>query len=227
MLLEVIAARLEDVNDISRMEIDRIELCGEMDKDGLTPGRELIRNAVRDSQVPVNIMIRPHDDSFSYTENEIDRMSGDIEYVKNVGANGIVIGAITEENMVDTVSLEKLAEAAENMEITFHKAFDEIEDQIQALKTLSEYPGVRTVLTSGGPGSSADNIEQLKKLVSSGEELDITIMPGGGINLENAGDIFEKTSPNTIHFGTGVREDDTFDSRVSSDKVSQLRQIFE
>lgn len=226
MLLEVIVASLEDVNDISRMEIDRIELCGEMDKDGLTPGRELIRNAVRDSQVPVIIMIRPHDDSFSYTENEIDRMSEDIEYVKNVGANGIVIGAVTEVNMVDTVALEKLAEAAGNMEITFHKAFDEIEHQMQALKTLSEYPAIRTILTSGGHGSSADNIEQLKKLVSLGEELDITIMPGGGINLENAEDIVEKTSPKAIHFGTGVREDGTFDSKVSNNKVSQLKQIF-
>lgn len=226
MLLEVIAANLEDVTDINRMDVDRIELCGEMDKDGLTPDRHLIRDAVRESDIPINVMVRPHDDSFTYTENEIDRMIGDIEYVKDVGANGIVIGAVTEENVVDIIALNRLIKAAGNMEITFHKAFDEIEDQMEALKTLSEYPEINTVLTSGGQGSSSDNIGQLKTLVSSGKELGITIMPGGGINLRNVEDMIGSTTSSDLHFGTGIRADGTFDSRVSEDKVRQLRQIF-
>lgn len=105
MLLEVIAANLEDVTDVNRMDVARIELCGEMDKDGLTPDRHLTRDAVRESDIPVNVMVRPHDDSFTYTGNEIDRMIGDIEYVKDIGANGIVIGAVTEENVVDIIAL--------------------------------------------------------------------------------------------------------------------------
>ncbi|AKG73587.1 copper homeostasis protein CutC [Salinicoccus halodurans] len=227
MLLEIIAANLEDVKDINRMDVDRIELCGEMDKDGLTPERGLIRDAVSESKIPVNVMIRPHDDSFSYTEDEITQMITDIEYVRSMGANGIVIGVITRDRVVDTTSLERLIEAAENMEITFHKAFDEIEDQVDALKTLGRYPQIKTVLTSGGPGSSADNIEQLKKLINLGGKLDIAIMPGGGINLGNVPEIFEKTAPEAIHFGTGVREDGTFESRISPDKIEQLRQIIQ
>lgn len=225
MLLEIIAENLEDVIDINRMEIDRIELCGEMDQDGLTPDRDLITRAVHESEIPVNVMIRPHDDSFTYTIDEINQMTEDIEYVKNTGANGIVIGAINKDDVVDTVALERLIEAAGDLEITFHKAFDEIADQADALKTLGRYPQIRTVLTSGGPGSSADNIGQLRMLISSGRELDLTVMPGGGINLENADKISRTASPRAIHLGTGVREDRTFNSRISEDKIDQLRQI--
>lgn len=225
MLLEIIAASLEDVRDLNRTGADRIELCGEMDKDGLTPEYDLIREAVQESEIPVNVMIRPHDDAFSYTDREIGQMIEDINFVKKSGANGIVLGVITDEHVVDPASLKKLVDAAGDMEITFHKAFDEIEDQITALEVLSQYPQIRTVLTSGGAGSSADNTEQLKKLVSRGKELGITVMPGGGINMENVLEIVDTAAPDAIHFGTGVREDGSFGSRVLGEKIAELKDI--
>src|SRR5699024_6329304 len=131
---EIIAASLEDVRDLNRTGEDRIELCGEINKDGLTPEYDLIRGAVQESEIPVNVMIRPNDDAFSYTAREIGQMIEDINFVKKSGANGIVLGVITDEHVVDTASLKKLVDAAGDMEITFHKAFDEIEDQITALE---------------------------------------------------------------------------------------------
>ncbi len=226
MLLEVIATTLKDVRELNQMDVDRIELCEEMDKDGLTPGRELIQEAIRESGIPVNVMVRPHDDSFSYSANEIDQMVLDIEFVKSAGANGIVIGAVTKEGLVDISALEKLIAAAGNMEVTFHKAFDEIEDQMEALRTLNRYSEINTVLTSGGAGSSINNIEQLKLLVYSGKESGITVMPGGGLNLENAEEVCDTVKPSAIHFGTGVREDGSFNSSVSEEKINRLNQIF-
>src|SRR5699024_9217091 len=130
MLLEIIAASLEDVRDLNRTWADCIELCGEMDKDGLTAEYDLVSKAVLESEIPVNVMIRPHDDAFSYTDREIGQMIEDINFVKKSGANGIVLGVITDEHVVDPASLKKLVDAAGDMEITFHKAFDEIENQI-------------------------------------------------------------------------------------------------
>lgn len=225
MLLEIIAADLEDVHDLNQTGADRIELCGEMDKDGLTPEYELIREAVRESEIPVNVMIRPHDDAFSYTDEEIGQMVEDINFVKELGASGIVTGVTTDENVIDTASLIRLVDAAGEMEITFHKAFDEIEDQMAALEVLSRFPQIRTVLTSGGSGSSADNIGQLKKLVSRGKELGITVMPGGGINMGNVSEIVDTAAPDAIHFGTGVREYGSFGSRISGEKIIELKRI--
>src|SRR5699024_5301806 len=189
MLLEIIAADLEDVVALNQTAADRIELCGEMDKDGLTPEYELIREAVQESEIPVNVMIRPHDDTFSYTDEEVGQMIEDIHFVKELGANGIVTGIITDDHVIDIASLARLADAAGEMEITFHKAFDEIEDQMAALEVLSKFPQIRTVLTSGGPAFSADNTAQLKQLVIRGKELGITVMPGGGINMGNVSEI--------------------------------------
>ncbi|KKK33828.1 hypothetical protein WN59_09440 [Salinicoccus sediminis] len=225
MLLEIIAADLKDVHDLNQTAADRIELCGEMDKDGLTPEYELIREAVQVSEVPVNVMIRPHDDTFSYTDEEVGQMIEDINFVKELGANGIVTGIITDDHMIDTASLARLVDAAGEMEITFHKAFDEIGDQMAALEVLSKFPQIRTVLTSGGPASSADNIEQLKQLVIRGKELGITVMPGGGINMENVLEIVDTAAPEAIHFGTGVRVDGSFGSRISGEKIAELKRI--
>lgn len=225
MLLEIIAADLKDVRDLNQTVADRIELCGEMDKDGLTPEYELIREAVRESEIPVNVMIRPHDDTFSYTDEEVVQMVEDINFVKELGANGIVTGIITGNHVIDTASMMRLADAAGEMEITFHKAFDEIGDQMTALEVLSEFPQVRTVLTSGGPGSSADNIAQLKQLVIRGKELGITVMPGGGINMENVLEIVDTAVPEAIHFGSGVRADGSFASRGSREKIEELKRV--
>lgn len=225
MLLEIIAADLEDVVALNQTAADRIELCGEMDKDGLTPEYELIREAVQESEIPVNVMIRPHDDTFSYTDEEVGQMIEDIHFVKELGANGIVTGIITDDHVIDTASMMRLADAAGEMEITFHKAFDDIGDQMTALEVLSRSPQITTVLTSGGPGSSADNVEQLQKLATRGKELGITVMPGGGIKLENALEIVDTAAPEAMHFGSGVRADGNFTSRVSQEKIAELKRV--
>ena len=81
MIIEGIATNIQDVHDLNRFGADRIELCGEMEKDGLTPEMSLVKEAVEVSSIPVNVMIRPHDLSFHYTDRQIIQMEDQIREV--------------------------------------------------------------------------------------------------------------------------------------------------
>ena len=57
---------------------------------------------------------------------------------------------LTPEGKIDEVSLVKMLEWTGDMQVTFHRAFDELEDQFEG-RTLQKYRSVTRVLTSGGP----------------------------------------------------------------------------
>src|SRR5690625_5071664 len=100
-MLEVIGTSLKDVKQAERYGADRIELCQSMTESGTTPSYGLIKSAVEAVNIPINVIVRPHDHSFVYDEDDIETMIQDIRIIKGIGANGIVIGPITKERQVD------------------------------------------------------------------------------------------------------------------------------
>ena len=53
-------------------------------------------------RIPVFVMIRPRGGDFLYSDREVEVMRRDIELVKSHGADGLVLGALTEDGRVDT-----------------------------------------------------------------------------------------------------------------------------
>lgn len=49
----------------------------------------------RGSGVPINVLIRPRFGDFLYTEPELEEMCEEIAAFRDLGANGVVIGALT------------------------------------------------------------------------------------------------------------------------------------
>ncbi|MEZ2457665.1 copper homeostasis protein CutC [Salinicoccus roseus] len=223
MIIEGIATSMQDVHDLNQFGADRIELCGDMDKDGLTPEMALVKEAVEASSIPINVMIRPHDLSFRYTDREIMQMEDQIREVASYGANGIVIGALAEEGRIDTNALENFISVHGNMDITFHKAFDALDDHFEGLELLLKYPEVKTILTSGGPGGVTDNLEHLERLMQEAEDTHVTIMPGGGLSTENVAEVIERLKPVSLHFGTGVRSGKSYEAGISGEKLAFIR----
>lgn len=52
-------------------------------------------------KIPVYVMIRPRGGDFLYSDQEVQVMRNDIELMKNHGADGLVLGALTEDGQVD------------------------------------------------------------------------------------------------------------------------------
>lgn len=225
MLLEVIGKSVEDVIEAEKFGADRIEFCQNMAEGGLTPSIGLVEAAVQAVDIPINVMVRPHSKSFVYNAYDIDVMLRDIRAIKQTGANGVVFGALTQSGKVDEAQLKRLLEAAEGMDVTFHRAFDAVEDQSAELETILKYDRISTILTSGGADKATGAVQQLAALVERTKNTSLTIMPGTGLVPEEIADFHEAVQSKALHFGSGVRIDSSYDCSFSENRMEQVRKV--
>ena len=91
MILEVCCGNIESVKGAIEGGADRIELCRDLELDGLTPHREMIREAVRlcrPAGVVVHVLIRSREGHFVYTDAEVAEMAGEIRMAVAEGVGG-------------------------------------------------------------------------------------------------------------------------------------------
>jgi copper homeostasis protein len=109
-------------------------------------------------------------------------MKEDILCCKELGCSGIVSGVLNANQTIDVQRTQELIELSNPLSFTFHRAFDWIPNPKEGIKQLSEI-GVHRVLTSGQTASAANGMERLKKWKKL---TNVKILPGGGINTQNA-----------------------------------------
>lgn len=175
----------------------RIELCAALEVGGVTPSAGLIAEARKVEELVLNVIIRPRGGDFLYDDYEVACMEEDIRTCKRMGVDGVVIGALTANGDIDTATCKRLIKAADGMSVTFHRAFDMCRNPQKALEELITL-GCHRVLTSGQAPTAEAGIELLSKLVEQANGR-IIIMPGCGVNSNNAAKILKATGANEIH----------------------------
>ncbi|TYP75460.1 copper homeostasis protein CutC [Paenibacillus methanolicus] len=223
MLVEVIATNIADVRAAGAYGADRIELVTGIAEGGLTPSLGLIEAAAAVSSIPVQVMVRPHSQSFRYDSADLAVMRRDIAAVRQAGAAGIVIGALDELGAVDVPALDTLLAAAGELDVTFHRAFDEAADQFAALRTLAGYPQIRRILTSGGPNPAPQSVERLAALVAASEGTHLRILAGYGLSAETVADVVRGGGVHEVHFGSAARENGSFALPISRARIQAIR----
>lgn len=187
---EVCAENIKAVKAAIEGGADRVELCRDLDADGLTPDEVAIQEAVAlahhsNRHFEVMVLIRPRSGNFIYDDEEKRIMADGIKNVCSLGADGVVIGALTPEMTVDADWIKNAVEIAheKGLSVTFHRAFDHVADFGEALECLIDI-GVDRILTSGGHPDVDSGIDVLAALnrISAGR---VSIMPGGGVNSSN------------------------------------------
>jgi copper homeostasis protein len=156
-------------------------------------------------------------------------MLRDIETIRRAGAAGIVIGALTIDGWIDFPVLESFLKAADGLEVTFHRAFDEVQDQLEILKQLAAYPAISRILTSGGRAPAPQAIPRLRELNAAASQAGsgLRILGGHGLTLETLETFLRETGVQEVHFGSAIRTDGTFGSPISKEKMLRIRQIIE
>jgi copper homeostasis protein len=175
----------------------RLELCDNLFDGGTTPSAGMISAVKAAVRIPVFVIVRPRGGGFVYTNDELGVMRLDIEAAKMLGANGVVVGALTRDARVDVEQLFTLVAAAGGLPVTFHRAFDLARDQQQALESLMQC-GVSRVLTSGGAGTVLEGVGAITSLVrrAAGQ---IEVMAGGGVREDNVQEIVQRTGVREVH----------------------------
>lgn len=191
---------------------DRIELCDNLVVGGTTPSAGTIAESCRRLSIPVHVLIRPRAGDFIYSQAEIAAMRDDIEVVKALCAAGVVLGILTRDATIDHGQTAELIALARPMHITFHKAFDQTPDPLEALDVLMSL-GVERVLTSGGSPTAVEGIETLAKLVDHAREK-ISVMAGGQLSTSNLETVIRKSRVNEVHLGSAASQ--TVESSMST-----------
>lgn len=175
----------------------RVELCSALEIGGVTPSAGLIREVRKVEGIALHVLIRARGGDFLYDDNEVASMEQDIIVAKECGADGVVIGALTADGDIDKKACQRLMNAAQGMTVTFHRAFDMCRNPLQALEDIIQL-GCNKVLTSGQATTAQAGIELLKTLVQTANGR-ISIMPGCGVNADNASKIIKGCGATEIH----------------------------
>ena len=153
---------IEGIN-AQKLGADRIELCSNLSIGGLSPDFKEVKEALKFIDIPIFVMVRIREGNFIYTKKEKELMYQEIRNLKEIGVQGIVIGALTNKNEVDLDFIKEVLKIARPMKITFHKAIDEIKDYNRAIEQLIEF-GIDRILTSGKKDKAEDSIGLLKTI---------------------------------------------------------------
>ncbi|MBT4063399.1 MAG: copper homeostasis protein CutC [Flavobacteriaceae bacterium] len=184
IIKEVCVDSFNDAINAEKNGANRIELCGRLDLDGLTPSKKLISKVFSNLKIPIRVMIRPKHPSFVYSDNEIQQMLEDITYCKELGVDGVVLGCLNENSYLDIEKIDLLSKIAKPLNVIIHKAIDSTESVIDSILLLLKNENINGVLTSGGQQFAKDSIETLKKMLDLAPD-SFEIICAGGVTYEN------------------------------------------
>jgi copper homeostasis protein len=195
--LEICVDNVESAIIAQSAGADRVELCGNLIEGGTTPSHGTIISARNNLTIGLHVIIRPRGGDFLYSDLEYDIMRRDIEMCGENGVDGIVLGILRPEGIIDIERTAKLIEFAHPMSSTFHRAFDMCTDPRQRLEDVIA-TGAQRILTSGQKETAFKGTKLISELVAkSGNR--IIIMPGSGINESNILTIASVTGATEFH----------------------------
>lgn len=207
---------------------DRLELCSCLDVGGLTPTKELVGLAVQavkeeNFDVKLYAMVRPRPGDFVYSQKDIDQIEKDINWLvqgHGTRVEGVVFGFASEHKQVDLENTRRFCEIVRShgLDVTFHRAFDEMWDLDTALEDIIAC-GIGRVLTSGGKETADKGAIAISALVEKFGDR-ISIMAGAGVHSANVKRVLEITKCYEIH-GSFKRSGTWTDK----DEVSAVRKV--
>lgn len=201
MIKEVCVESFSEALVAEKRGADRIELCDNLYLGGTTPSYGTIKMAMEKLTIPAFPIIRPRGGNFHYSKEEIEIMKEDIKVCKSLGAKGVVLGVLTADNKVDFETLKELVELASPMEVTFHKAVDELENPVEVIDRFVEI-GVKRILSSGTKETALEGKDILNAMIKKADNR-IIILIAGKVTSDN----FEEVAaaiPSTEYHGKKI-----------------------
>ena len=181
-ILEVCVDSLASARAAIAGGAQRLELCSALAVGGLTPYGELLKQIRAESDINVRCLMRPRAGDFLYTKEEILLMAAQISNLRELGADGFVIGCLNAEGDLDEKEMKPLLKAAEGTGLTLHRCIDVSRDPCRTYLDAKAL-GLDTVLTSGAAGNCLVGLETIGKLLElrdthNGPE----VLVGAGVN---------------------------------------------
>ena len=149
-LLEVCVDSLASARAAQAGGADRLEFCSALAVGGLSPYPELLRQIKAECSLPVRCLMRPRAGDFLYTKDEIDLLCAQIHTLRDTGADGFVIGALTPDGALDKPAMAQLLDACGDKPVTLHRCIDVSCDLVETYRDAATL-GIDTILPAAVP----------------------------------------------------------------------------
>lgn len=183
MLKEACVESFESALRAQNKGANRIELCENLSVGGTTPSYGTVKICLEKLDIPIFPMIRARGGNFVYSKEEIEIMKEDIKIFKNLGIKGVVLGCLTSDNKIDLELTKELVDLASPMEVTFHKAIDEVINPLDYIDDLINI-GVKRILTSGGRATALEGKDLINAMIKKSKGR-LKIIVAGKVTKEN------------------------------------------
>ncbi|MBI9069500.1 MAG: copper homeostasis protein CutC [Salinivirgaceae bacterium] len=198
IILEACVETLSQAVHAEQKGAHRIELCADLDKDGLTPSLSLIQDVKAAVSIPIKVMIRPREGNYVYTPTEIQQMKHSIFKCKEAGVFGVVFGFLKKNNSIDFIRTRELSKLAKPLNVTFHKAIDLTNNTVEETIILSSIKELDAILTSGKAEMALNGAIVINKMIEAAAD-NIKIIAAGKITNENLSELKNKLKTNEFH----------------------------
>lgn len=203
--LEICVDSFDSTRTALKAGADRVELCSALELGGLTPSYGLIERAAHLKNKDIYVMIRPRAGDFNYTAEEFETMKTDIKWIKKMPVQGIVVGLVNADGYLDLERLAELSHLAKPLKCVLHRAFDVAKSPEKDIPAIVDLGFIR-ILTSGQKETAAEGSDYIAKIQKQYGNL-IEIMPGSGVNDQNALDILKRTNCSSIHMSGKLKKE--------------------
>lgn len=219
-ILEVIATSVADAVEAERGGAGRLEIIRDFPRGGLTPPLELVQEILAVVKLPLRVMLRETDSYEVASEAEIESLCATAKALSEINVEGVVLGFL-HRGEVDLRVTERVLSCAPNLSATFHHAFEEAEDQLQAIRILKRLKQIDRILTSGATSGWPARVSNLARYQKeAGPELEI--LAGGGMDRESIRMICQATRIREFHVGRAAREPASATGVVKAERVKAL-----
>ena len=197
MIKEACVESFEKALEAQNKGANRIELCENLAVGGTTPSYGTVKICLEKLNIPIFPMVRARGGNFNYSKDEIEIMKEDIKLFKEIGVKGIVLGCLTNDNKIDLETTTELVDLAYPMEVTFHKAIDEISSPLDYIDALIDI-GIKRILTSGGKATALEGKDLINDMIrKSNKKLKIVV--AGKVTKENLSELSSLISSDEFH----------------------------
>ena len=197
MIKEACVESFEKALEAQNNGANRIELCENLAVGGTTPSYGTVKICLEKLNIPIFPMIRARGGNFVYSKDEIEIMKEDIKVFKDLGVKGLVLGCLTSDNKIDLELTKTLVNLAYPMEITFHKAIDEISNPLDYIEDLVNI-GIKRILTSGGKATALEGKDLINDMIKKSNGR-LKIVVAGKVTKENLNDLSNLISADEFH----------------------------
>ena len=197
MIKEACVESFEKALEAQNNGANRIELCENLSVGGTTPSYGTVKICLEKLNISIFPMVRARGGNFVYSKDEIEIMKEDIKVFKDLGVKGLVLGCLTSDNKIDLELTKTLVNLAYPMEITFHKAIDEILNPLDYIDGLVNI-GIKRILTSGGKATALEGKDLINEMIKKSNGR-LKIVVAGKVTKENLNDLSNLISADEFH----------------------------